>query len=81
MQQLARIKRCQAHIHWMCPQNSASQPGDEECAARPEAHHMIGKTENLLEHLSLFIQNHSGDPAIKVCASAIPLSFPIPNLL
>ena len=75
VQQLARIEHSQACIHQMCPQNSASQPGDEECAVRPEAHHTIGKTENLPEHLSLFIQRHSDNPAIEVCASAIPNFF------
>jgi hypothetical protein len=72
VQQLARIERRQARIRRMCPQN---QPGDEGCAARPEAHHTIGKTENLPENLSLFIQKHSGDPAIEVRASAIPDFF------
>ena len=71
VQQLARIERRQARIRRMRPQKSASQPGDEECIARPEAHHAIGKTENLPERLSQFIQKHSGDPAIEVRALAI----------
>jgi hypothetical protein len=69
VQQLARIERRQARIRRMCPEKSASQP-DEECVARPEAHHAIGKTENLPESLSLFVQKHLGDPAIEVRASA-----------
>jgi hypothetical protein len=39
---------------------------DEDCAVTPEAHHMIGMMENLSEHLGLFIQKCTGDPAIKV---------------
>jgi hypothetical protein len=71
VRQLARIERRQARIRRMGPQKSASQPGGEEYAARPEAHHAIGKTENLPECLSLFIQKHSGDPAIEVRALVI----------
>jgi hypothetical protein len=68
VKQLARIERRQARIRRIRPQKPASQSNDEECAARPEAHHTIGKTENFPEHLSFFVQKHSGDPAVEVCA-------------
>jgi hypothetical protein len=67
VQQLARIEHRQACIHQIRPQKPPGQ-FDQECAARPEAHHMIGKTENSPEHLGLFVQKHSGDPAVEVCA-------------
>ena len=81
VQQLARIERRQARIRQMCPQNSATELGDEERAARPEVHHAIGQSENFPEHLSLFVQKHSGDPAIEVCALVIPDFFRILELL
>jgi hypothetical protein len=68
VKQLARIERRQARICRIHPQKLASQSSDEECAARPEVHHTIGKTENFPEHLNFFIQKHSGDPAVEVCA-------------
>jgi hypothetical protein len=74
VKQLARMERREARIHRMRPQEPASQCDDEECAATPEAHHTIGKTENFPEHLGLFIQKHLGDPAIEVRAST-PLQF------
>ena len=67
VKQLAQIERRQARIRRICPQKPANQHDDEECAARPEAHHTIGKTENSSEHLGLFVQKHSGDPAVEVC--------------
>jgi hypothetical protein len=67
VKQLARIERRQARIRRIRPQKPASQRDDEECAARPEAHYTIGNTENSPEHLGLFVQKHSGDPAVEVC--------------
>jgi hypothetical protein len=67
VKQLARIERRQARIRRIRLQQPASPSLDEECSATPEAHHIIGKTENFPEHLSLFVQKHSGDPAVEVC--------------
>ena len=67
VKQLTRIECRQARIRWIHPQKPASQLDGEECAARPEAHHTIGKTENFTEHLGLFVHKHSGDPAVEVC--------------
>jgi hypothetical protein len=67
VKQLARIERRQARIRRIRPQKPPSQLDGEECAARPESHHTIGKTENFPEHLGLFVHKHLGDPAVKVC--------------
>ena len=66
VEQLARIERRQARIRRIHSQKPSSQHGSKEYAIRPEAHHVIGKTENSPEHLGLFVQKHSGDPAIGV---------------
>jgi hypothetical protein len=75
VKQLARIERRQARIRQIRPREPASQSNDEECIARPEAHHTIGKTENLPEHLGFFVQKHSGDPAVEVCALVCSCDF------
>ena len=78
VKQLAQIEHHQAHIRQMHLQRSTNQPSDKECTVRPEHHHTIGKTENFPEHLNLFVQRHSGDPAIEVCVT-VP-AFPFGDL-
>ena len=73
VKQLAQIEHRQARIHHICPTRSANPHSDEECPAEPKDHHAIGKTENFPEHLGLFIQRHSGDPAVEVCVGIPPL--------
>jgi hypothetical protein len=46
---------------------------NEEVDVKPEIHHVIGKTQNYPENITLFLQKNAGDPAIKV------LSFLISN--
>jgi hypothetical protein len=39
---------------------------DEEVVTSPEAHHVIGKSQNLPVHIPQFMQNNRGNPAVKV---------------
>jgi hypothetical protein len=38
----------------------------DETADTPDAHHLIGKSQNDAEHIGLFVQKHAGDPAVRV---------------
>jgi hypothetical protein len=39
---------------------------DEDVATSPEAHHVIGISQNFPEHVPMFLHKNRGDPAIKV---------------
>ena len=41
----------------------------------PEAHHVIGKSQNFPEKIPLFLEKHAGDPAIKVCQTTVHLFY------
>jgi hypothetical protein len=62
----ARLKKIEAKI------SHNSQPStitdDETISGPPEAHHIIGKTQNIHEGIGQFFQRNRGDPAFKVCA-------------
>jgi hypothetical protein len=62
----ARLKEIEAKI------SAGSQPSitvdDETISGPPEAHHIIGKTQNIHEGIGHFYQRNRGDPAFKVCA-------------
>jgi hypothetical protein len=64
---MAQIERRQARIRRIRAQNFPSkQPEKEMVAIDPDVHHCIGKSQNEPEHIGLFVQKHSGDPAVKV---------------
>ena len=42
---------------------------DEEVVTSPEAHHIIGKSQNLPVHIPQFLQNNGGNPTVKVLHS------------
>jgi hypothetical protein len=44
----------------------AGRPKNEELEIKPEAHHVIGKSQNFLENIPLFLQKFTGDAAVKV---------------
>jgi hypothetical protein len=56
----ARLRRIRARYRM------AGKSLDEDVATTPEAHHCIGISQNHPENATLFVQNHKGDPAIKV---------------
>jgi hypothetical protein len=67
MKQLTRIERRQARIRAIrARQNQAGIPPNEEVDIKPEAHHVIGKSQNSPENVPLFLQKFAGDPAVKV---------------
>lgn len=64
---MARIERRRARIRCIrAQQQKAGKPSSEQVANKPEAHHIIGKSQNYPENISLFLQKHAGDPAVKV---------------
>jgi hypothetical protein len=69
IKQMAQIERRQARIRRIYTENFPdAEANDDDVALGPESHYNIGKTENLPLHMSPFVQRHSGDPAIEVCA-------------
>ena len=68
---MAQIERRQARIRRIRSENfldAEASDDDDDLASCPESHHTTGKNENLPLDLSLFVQRHSGDPAIQVSA-------------
>jgi hypothetical protein len=64
---MTQIERRQARLRRIRTRNQmAGKPMDENVATTPEAHHCIGISQNHPENLFIFLQNHRGDPAIKV---------------
>jgi len=64
---MARLERRQHRLRYL--RERLEKPGateDDETARRPDAHHVIGKSQNDSEHIGLFVQKHAGDPAVKV---------------
>jgi hypothetical protein len=58
----ARLRKIQAKTS----SNSTSVVNDDDTTPSPEAHHIIGKTENFPDDVGFFVQENEGDPAIKV---------------
>jgi hypothetical protein len=56
----ARLRRIRARCLM------AGKSVDEDVATTPEAHHCIGISQNHPENVTLSLQNHKGDPAVKV---------------
>ncbi|KAG6906368.1 hypothetical protein DXG01_014299, partial [Tephrocybe rancida] len=67
-QQIARIERREAHVRRIEARTSPLDRADNETVrqATPDVHHVIGKTENLPLHVGIFVNDHAGDPAIRV---------------
>jgi hypothetical protein len=63
--QLAQIERHRSRIQRIRNKNKL-RPESEEVPPIPEAHHIIGKSQNFPEKIPLFLEQHAGDPAIKV---------------
>ena len=64
---MAQIERRQARlrrIRAMYP--TSEQKMNEDIAVSPEAHHVIGKSQNFPEDITMFLQKNKGDPAVKV---------------
>ena len=67
LRQMTQIERRQARLRRIRARHRmAGKPLDEVVATTPEAHHSIGISQNHPENVTLFVQNHMGDPAIKV---------------
>jgi hypothetical protein len=67
VKQLTQIERRQARLRRIRARHQmTASAGSEEVATTPEAHHVIGKSQNNLVNIPLFLQEHAGDPAIKV---------------
>jgi hypothetical protein len=64
---MTQIERRQARLRRIRTRYQlAGKSLDEDVATTPEAHHCIGTSQNHPENVTIFIQNHKGDPAIKV---------------
>jgi hypothetical protein len=85
VKQLTQIERCEARLRYIRAQHQkAGRPINEDIATTPEAHHIIGKSQNHPENTSLFLASHTGDPAVKVrrlCSRLVTLlAFALPAL-
>jgi hypothetical protein len=66
---MAQIERRQTRIRRIREQyRKAGKITHEEVPTLPDSHHVIGKSQNHPEHISLFLQKYSGDPAVQVLA-------------
>jgi hypothetical protein len=64
---MAKLERRQHRLRYL--RERLEKPGAteaDETAYTPDAHHLIGKSQNDSEHIGLFAQKHAGDPAVKV---------------
>ena len=65
--QLTQIEHRQAHVHHICRnQETCGKLKREHAAHHPEAHYVMGKSQNHPEIIPLFLNKNSGDPAVKV---------------
>ena len=68
--QLAAIERRQARIQQIRMRQemlSTTDPTPEV----PEQHHVIGKSQNFLNDINVFLQDNSGDPAVKASSLVV----------
>jgi hypothetical protein len=63
---MAQIEHRQARIRRIRALNVASKKAEDKVAIDLNAHYTIGKSQNDPKHMGLFIQENSGDPAVKV---------------
>jgi hypothetical protein len=67
LKQLTQIERREARLRRIRARHrEVGRPINEDIATTPEAHHIIGKSQNQPENIPLFLQKHARDPAIKV---------------
>jgi hypothetical protein len=67
VKQLARIERREARLRSIRAKLAdKEQYRNEPVASTPQEHHHIGTSQNHFEHVGMFLQRHSGDPAVKV---------------
>ncbi|KAG0693482.1 hypothetical protein DFH29DRAFT_1007258 [Suillus ampliporus] len=64
---MTSIERCEACICRIHDKQSSygAVNEEEEVATSPEARFHVGKSQNYPENILLFLQRHSGDPAVK----------------
>jgi hypothetical protein len=63
---MTQIERRQTRIRRIREQYKKAGTAQEEVPGKPDAHHVIGKSQNHPENIPLFLQKHAGDPAVKV---------------
>jgi hypothetical protein len=64
---MTKIERRQARLRRIRARYSkAKSQGNEEVATTPDAHHVIGHSQNFPENIPLFLQKYAEDPAVKV---------------
>jgi hypothetical protein len=64
---MTQIERHQSRIRRIRAQfQKAGNAVDEGAAMSPEAHHVIGISQNFSENIPLFLQKNASDPAVKV---------------
>jgi hypothetical protein len=69
---MAQIERRQARIRRIRARNFGVKEHEaDKIATSPDVHHHIGKSQNHPEHVSLFVQKNSADPAVQVCFCSI----------
>ena len=75
LKQLTQIERRQARLRAIRARHrTAGRPENEEVEIKPEAHHVIGKSQNFPENIPLFLQKFTGDAAVKVKGITKPFS-------
>jgi hypothetical protein len=70
---LTHIERRQARLRAIRARHRNAGIPNEEVEVKPEAHHIIGKSQNFPDNVSLFLKKFAGDPATKVKPSPIQL--------
>jgi hypothetical protein len=64
---MTQIERCQAHIRRIRAEfQKTGNTMDENIAMSPEAHHVIGVSQNFPQNIPIFLQKNGSDPAVKV---------------
>jgi len=64
---MTKIERWQVHLRCIrAHYQKAGRSLDENVTTSPEAHHVIGVSQNFPENIPTFLQKNGGDPAIKV---------------
>ena len=70
VKQMAQIERRQSRIRRIRERNKTTDLVDDELEpeliSAPDAHHVIGKSQNNPRNVPLFLQANAGDPAVKV---------------
>ncbi|KAF8067028.1 hypothetical protein FPV67DRAFT_1562486 [Lyophyllum atratum] len=64
IKQITQIERRQARIRHIRAKILPTMTAVEHIQRASEEHHRIGKSENIVEHISVFLQKESGNPGI-----------------